>query len=394
MIPSSTHRTLSWQEWVPRTFPASAINGEHARRLVTAPGRVFAVEAPSNLNDQQWKLTPQGWVGTWPLDATLTVRIEPKVPISNVFRMLTYAYDLADFHDPLRSYSSLDDLFTFLVNLLSQRVLARERRGLYRAYVEREEKLPVVRGRLNVNALARNPGSILPVCAYEEHTADVPENQILAWTLWLLARSTTLPPAERTLVRQGLARLRGAVTMKPFSGDACRHRAYTRLNDDYRPMHALCAFLLDHAGPTHGGGSHAMMGFLVNMGELFERFVAEWMGLHLPADVELFPQVQVTIDRDHGIQFYPDLQLKDGTGRHVVADTKYKSHLLPDEGDVQQILAYALSVGSRDAVLIYPHRIENPVRTIVGGIRFRTLGFDLSQDLEIEGPRFLDALLD
>ena len=81
-------------------------------------------------------------------------------------------------------------------------------------------------------------------CAYEEHTSDVEENQILCWTLSVFARSGLC--AERILskVRRAYRELIGCTTAVSVSPKACIGRLYNRLNDDYKPLHGLCRFFL------------------------------------------------------------------------------------------------------------------------------------------------------
>ena len=68
-----------------------------------------------------------------------------------------------------------------LARLFAKQTEAVIRRGIYRAYVEREENLRFVRGRiLPLSDLRANQGLRHQVsCRYSEQTADVLHNQIL-----------------------------------------------------------------------------------------------------------------------------------------------------------------------------------------------------------------------
>lgn len=74
-----------------------------------------------------------------------------------------------------------------------------------------------------------------------------------------------------------------------------------------------------------------------------------------------------------------------------VLDTKYKTKLESD--DVKQVVAYAVSKGSRQAVLVYPAALNSPLNTSVGDVRVRSLTFSLDGNLEDAGEAFLRDLL-
>src|SRR3712207_9518099 len=109
-------------------------------------------------------------------------------PYTTLFRS---AYDLKSFRflDDLFRADTLQDLYERLAGLLSRLVLDRTRRGLYRAYLTRSEHLPYVRGRLEARQLSLKPWTVDLPCTYEDHTADIEDNRILSWTLFVIVRS-------------------------------------------------------------------------------------------------------------------------------------------------------------------------------------------------------------
>ena len=80
-------------------------------------------------------LTARQSVGVIALDG-LRLRIAPKVPLTNLFYMLTYAYDLPLFRDETAPLAVGDDLFEFLVEMFVRQVDGLARQGIYRGYVE------------------------------------------------------------------------------------------------------------------------------------------------------------------------------------------------------------------------------------------------------------------
>lgn len=93
------------------------------------------------------------------------------------------------------------------------------------------------------------------------------------------------------------------------------------------------------------------------------------------------------------MSFDIDLVLEDENGKpQCILDTKYKLSQTPEEGDVAQVLAYALSVGCKQAVLVYPTRLSRPIDIVVGDIGVRSAGFIVDGDLELAGCEFLAEL--
>jgi len=360
-------------------------------------GERISVEFPSPRSDGKWVLKSMGWVGYLPVSPTLAIRLHPKVMLENIFRMLEFAYHLKSFEllPGLVDCHSLEEFYERLANILARRVLARSRKGFHREYVSREDQLAALRGRIDLNRTLRAPWRVLFDCQFEEHTTDIVDNRILLWTLDRIRRNAACRrPEVRQTLRTAFSRLCGLVTPEPFSSADCQDRLYTRLNEDYQPLHSLCRFFLEHTGPTHESGNCRNLPFLVNMARLFELFVAEWLREHLPPPLTVAVQETVHLGPDHRLRFELDLVLYERPGGMPLAvlDTKYKLSQDPSTDDVAQVIAYAEAKGCSEAILIYPVQLDRSLDLQVGQIRVRTLGFDLSGDLDAAGLEFLIGL--
>jgi 5-methylcytosine-specific restriction enzyme subunit McrC len=326
--------------------------------------------------------------------------MHPKVVPGNLFRMLEYAYRLQSFHilSGTIECNTLEDVYDRLAGILAHRILDRVRSGLYRSYVAETADLPYLRGSLDVERLMRAPWGVELRCHYEENTLDVEENQILAWTLFTIARQGMCREETTRLVRSAFRALNGTVTLHAFDPRACIGRLYNRLNDDYRQLHALCRFFLEQSGPGHETGDRTMLPFLVNMGRLYELFVAEWLKEHLSEHYRLVAQESVSLDTNRTLSLMIDLVIYDRiTGQPLcVLDTKYKTPSAPSPDDRDQIIAYAAALGGTQAALIYPVALEHPFDGHFGasGIHLRTLKFGIEGELEAEGRKFLKELLE
>ena len=396
MTTAQTKTILPLTEYVPALFRREDIPDTPGETLWRNYSSQVAVDFPSPKTEGQWQLTSQGWVGYIPLTPELGLALQPKVELDNLFRMLEYAYRLKSFRflEGLVECQSLQEFYERLANVLARRVLDRGRRGFYRAYLSETERLLYVRGRLDVRQAIQTPWDVKLECHYEEHTADIEENQILAWTLSRIARSGMCTERVLPAVRRAYRALRGLVSIQPYGPRDCVGRLYNRLNDDYHPLHALCRFFLEHSGPSHEVGDRTVLPFLVNMAGLYELFVAEWLKAHLPHNLLLEVQEQVDIGEGEVLTFTIDLVLYDAeTGEaRCVLDTKYKAKEKVDPRDVAQVVAYAEMKGCSEAVLVYPAPLSSPLDELVGNIRVQSMTFSLKGDLEEAGQSFLRRL--
>lgn len=392
-------RTIVLPEHQPQRFPLEMLPAATAERLWQHYARYVAVDFPSPKTNDQWQLTAQGWVGMVPVARDLTLVLQPKVSIAHLLHMVEVAHGLQSFHlfRGTIPAETVPEFYERLATILARRVLERCRRGLYRPYQRRDAATPFVRGRLQITKLLRQPVSLETPCLYHEQAMDVVDNQILHWTLHRLSQSDLGRDNEQRMMRhdlrQALRILQATVSLQPFGAADCRNRSYTRLNDDYAQLHALCAFFLEASGPSHLPGETEGIPFVVNMARLYEQYVAAWLQMHLPVTWQL--QVQERHPLNDQMHFAIDLVLYDRAQRKPVAvlDTKYK---VPDHGpdtaDVAQVVAYAAAKGVADAFLIYPEPLRKPLDTMVGDVHVRTLTFALAGNLDNAGVQLLQEL--
>lgn len=211
-----------------------------------------SIEPTSFHPSASWRISSEGWVGYIPLTSELGLRLQPKrgITITNIFGMLEYAYDLKSFHllDGLIDCRFVEDLHERLAIILAQRVLDRGKRGYYRAYQPQSDYLSCVRGRIDMRRASSASWEARPFCHFEEHTPDVEENRILAWTLSQILKSGICTNRSLPAVRQAYRRLAGFAELEPCEARICIGRIYNRLNQDYEPMHAICRFFLGEHG--------------------------------------------------------------------------------------------------------------------------------------------------
>src|SRR5690606_11172852 len=100
---------------------------------------------------------------------------------------------------------------------------------------------------------------------------------------------------------------------------------YDRLTEAYRPVHALCRWILE--GTRLGlGNQHRAPGasFVVEMAPLFERFVSLSLRARLRPPWHVKLQARVAFDQAHAIELRPDVVVYRQDRPMAVVDAKYK----------------------------------------------------------------------
>lgn len=319
-----------------------------------------------------WRLTDVSKVGVAVLSG-VTIHVVPKTPLENIVYMASLGGLQLD-PGALVEHGGDRSLPAALAHAFVQSVDTATRRGLTKGYRTVRESAAVVRGRWNIaRQLTVRPGIPLPIeIDYDEFSEDTDENRILHTAIRVLGGLPDLPGA----VRGPLARLRSLfvdVGMVP-RGVALPTVTLTRLTQHYEAPLRLARVILEALSWTHIEGRTWGGSFLVNMPNVFERYVAARVGHHLnAAGVALTAQDRSWwLDVDRVISLRPDLVLRRGDRVVTVADTKYKNLSVnagsPANGDVYQAVAYALALGVSTAHLIY----------VAGEVDSRHLGVEVA----------------
>ena len=354
------------------------------------------------------RVRTRSWVGVVRLP-TVEIRVVPKVTgdLLGLVRLLEYASGLdalIRLRDGATLEASGDSLLELVVLLFveaSERVL---RRGLLSGYVEREGDLPIVRGRiLGDRQLLERFGQLdRIICRFDELEHDVVENQLLTAALQVASPRVTSVGLQRRI-----SRLRGVLepicdTDQLNLAGARTTMTYNRLNAHYETAHQLGWLLFDALGidDLFAPGEAQSFSFLLNMNQLFERFVTRVVEQVLPAaryrvtSQSPFKSVvwNVSSQRPY-TSIIPDVvvERRGESDCRVAIDAKYKLYDERgfDQGDIYQTFLYAFALGATasggvpTSLLLYPATAEEPrstrlrIRRLSGGAGAEIVGIGL-----------------
>lgn len=391
-------------------------------------GRLIVEELRSGV-----RVVAKSWVGVVRFER-FELQVLPKLAGGNfgLVRMVEFATGL----EALRRNSSarrLDtqgaNLFDLVALLLAEHCEYLVRGGLLSDYIETENELTAVRGRILADQqILKKFGRLdLLLCRYDEHETDVPENQILGAALDKCVRRV-----QDETVRLKVGRLRSIFEevcdyQRLDSKLVRQHMVYHRLNSHYRNAHEQAWLILDGLGGVNNlftTGQTTCFAFLIDMNLLFERFVYRLferilVGTSLEMEYQRSDRSIIwNVDRNQPYsRVKPDLLIRSRPTpqRRLAIDAKYK---LYDEkkispGDVYQSFLYAYAYGGAlddkrppAALIIYPSsasssdlvRLHVRSREKIAGAEIQALGLSIPVCLdEINGVRarhFVSGLMD
>ena len=348
------------EEGAPKRIAPELLSGGRDVKILRT-GMLELTPVIDEVGHLAYDLRAKGYIGQIRIGTDEFVRVSPKVSVRNLFGMLEVAYHLKSFKfgEGIVDVDALNELYEQLVWIFCRRVLDRLRKGLYRGYIDQAEATTYVRGRLAIESSARllAAGASAVYCEFQEHTSDLPDNQIIAWTVDSLGRASLSRDDVRSLVRLTHRSLAGAATLRPVKSEECIRRLYNRLNDDYQPLHSLCRFFLDSMGPGVNDGERAIMPYTVDMSRLFESFVAEWLRAKGPREYHFGIQHQLKLTGSEPITWDVDILVKNRADDRPIAilDTKYKRSRQSQPADIQQVVAYAVEISCTKSISSLPN---------------------------------------
>ncbi len=313
--------------------------------LTVEPG-----EQPSH-----WQIRAHNYVGSINV-AGLQVLVRPKIPLRNLFLLLEVGLRERDWQDEAVRFETTGDLLPALVSFFARTTETTLARGLYHSYREQRDRLVALRGRVDIARQLAQPGVVIPTaCRFTEFTADLIENSYLKAAVSRSLRVAGVQPGDRRRLMQHL------VTLEDVGDVSHRHTdddrvVFTRLNEHYKPALRLARLVLANLTLQDAVGETQASSFMLDMNELFERFVTERLRRELRGRLEVKGQHQDRLDEGRTVTIKPDLVFRTAGFPRFVADIKYK---LTDEAaggrnaDYYQLLAYTTALDLPEGVLIY-----------------------------------------
>lgn len=348
------------------------------------------------------RLQATSYVGVIPINDRVVVRVKPRVPLANLTRMVVDTGHGLTALTALREYSGqgtagdwvMDLYATALIDYVDGLLLE----GIFRTYVRREDEGHFPHGRMEMSrTLQRFAARGIPnkaTYSWHERTVDNPINRCVKSAMEVvyayLSKRSSLRDRARLARLAGQLPAFGEVSDDPDMGflDDPEVIGSSPLPDSrayYRPVLDLSRLIVRGVGIALDlGGSDVEMGsLLIDTNTLFENFVRVSLGKHAAvvrwpvsvldgngegkSDLYDIPDVlpspfgtpmPALASYDRG-KAQPDIVFSALDGHvSLIAEVKNtdkgKNSRIPDRGEVEQAVTYALRYGLDFTVLIHP----------------------------------------
>lgn len=329
-----------------------------------------------------------------------------QIPIANIYYLYCYAWRNLEERDIVKidEVNELEAVHDLLGLLLAEGVFRLVRTGLDRGYLDIQEDLAGVRGKVNASETMkralRPKGRVS--CEFQELSHNVLHNRILRTTLYKLLRLPKLDNDIRSKVHQAYVKLAGinilSLNRRVFNlVQLDRNRQY------YRLLLSVCRLIYEQLLIDENTGEHTFKELQdERLERLFEHFVVEFYRReqqHYRVNQTKEIKWDVAGSNEWDLQKLPNMYadvILESKDRRIILDTKFYREAMSEwhekkrlrSAHLYQLTAYlrnrevSTSDGPRhEGMLLYP-TVSEPISVdlYLEGFSVKARSIDLAQD--------------
>ena len=161
--------------------------------------------------------------------------------------MLSYAFQTLNQknYDDV-AVESFDEMYDLLAAILAKGIGIQLKQGLYREYINRQEELPVMRGKINMTGTIKNRlvRKQLLTCDYDELSENNLFNQIIKTTVMLLLRNAKVKAEYKDDLKKEDVVLFLMFDILEPSSIRWSFIRFQRNNQTYRMLISICQLII------------------------------------------------------------------------------------------------------------------------------------------------------
>ena len=264
---------------------------------------------------------------------------DKSILINNIYHMLSYAFQILtqDTYDDV-AIESFDEMYDLLAAILAKGIGIQLKQGLYREYINRQEELSVLRGKINMSGTIKNQlvHKRVLACDFDDLSENNLFNQIIKTTVILLMKNAKLKTEYKDDLKKKMLFFSNVDIVEPSSIRWSSIR-FQRNNQTYRMLISICQLILEGMLMTTDIGEYRLASFIdeQRMCRLYEKFILEYYSRHYPELKVSASQIPWSVDdgvRTMLPMMQSDIHLQKGN-TVLIIDAKYYSHTTQTQYD-------------------------------------------------------------
>ncbi len=371
------------------------------------------------LHGNQIRLIAGHYIGIVPINSSLTLRIEPKVPIASIVGILSGARETPEVIEKVQRTYTHDqglDVLSLLVEALSNALVVLEEYGIPKDYSRQVNDVHGVRGKIRIGpTVTRNwaKGAYdVTNSEYFSFDRDSIINRSILYTIWHVSR--VLNNSVIALSASTATRISRAIDWFPTVGLDRRRSFLPSLKNllvggnlstartHLKPLLQLCYMLLSDLGidlESEAQEGVDLPALVINLEHAFQQFIIFGVQQRVRS-AEGYACWNTTSEHKHAMftsasplvpSFVadvfnpkatadPDFVIVHDGEPSIVCDVKYKEET--ERSDIYQAVAHSAAYGASDCMLVYPGGTVASCECLgnVGNVRVFIYKFPLGDD--------------
>ncbi|WP_127058627.1 5-methylcytosine-specific restriction endonuclease system specificity protein McrC [Veillonella ratti] len=275
--------------------------------------------------------------------------------IKNIYYMLSYAFqplNQENYKDI--AVESFDEIYDLLAAILAKGIGIQLKQGLYREYINRQDDMTVMRGKIHMPGTIKNQiaHKRLLSCDFDELSENTLFNQIIKTTVILLLKHAKVKAEYKDDLKKKMLFFANVDTIDLTLVKWSTIR-FHRNNQTYRMLISICQLIIEGMLITTEAGAHKLVSFVIDerwMCRLYEKFILEYYSKHYPMLSVSASQIPWNVDDDIRTMLpvmQSDIHLQKGN-TVLIIDAKYYTRTMQQQYDkrtlhsqhMYQIFAY------------------------------------------------------
>jgi 5-methylcytosine-specific restriction enzyme subunit McrC len=281
--------------------------------------------------------------------------------------MLAFVLDIREWRSYEREVAGAPGPFLveMIANLFVNRVEAVVKLGLLKSYIDEEENLNCVRGKMLVSQQLRKNlmQQHKTYCQYDEFSNDTLENQTILFSAHILKNLVQSEGMARRINEISILFLSDGISLTRVRADQLSNVAISRLNEYYATTLDLCRFIVENTWieKLWEKGEVPVLSFLIDMNVLFEDFITK-IAQEALGNYKIIPQkkirnlwvrplnIPLTQRLLKDVAVKPDMIIEHKETKLLIIDAKYKKDYSNE--DIYQASAYTLAFKAPSALIL------------------------------------------